>query len=91
VAIKQTGAPAAEDVLLALLVLLVVAAVVIRTPTFTLWLSDPLVPVTCTVNGPVDEEADAVIVRGEVAGVAVGVTGPGRLIETPVGAAPIQE
>jgi hypothetical protein len=77
-------------VLLALLVLLVVA-VVIRTPTFTLWLSDPLVPVTCTVNGPVDEETDALIVRVEVAGVAVGVTGPGRLIETPEGAAPIHE
>ena len=76
--------------LLALLVLLVVA-VVIRTPTFTLWLSDPLVPVTCTVNGPVDEETDVLIVRVEVAGVAVGVTGPGRLIETPEGAAPIHE
>jgi hypothetical protein len=77
--------------LLVLLVVLVVAAVVIRTPTFTLWLSDPLVPVTCTVNGPVDDEADALIVRVEVAGVAVGVTGPGRLIETPEGAAPIHE
>ena len=77
--------------LLVLLVVLVVAAVVIRTPTFTLWLSDPLVPVTCTVNGPVDDEADTLIVRVEVAGVAVGVTGPGRLIETPEGAPPIHE
>ena len=36
-------------------------------------------------------EADALIVRVEVAGVAVGVTGPGRLIETPEGPAPIDE
>jgi len=47
--------------------------------------------VTCTVNEPVDEEAVALIVRVDVAGVPVGVTGPGRLIETPVGAVPIHE
>ncbi len=68
-------------------VLVLVAAAEIIIPRFTLWLSEPLVPVTERVKEPVDDEDDALTVSVEVAGVPVeGVTGPGRLIETPDGA-----
>jgi hypothetical protein len=44
------------------------------------------------VNEPVEAEAVALAVSVEVAGVPLdGVIGPGRLIETPVGAVPSQE
>ncbi len=75
-----------------LLLVVVVGAAEIITPRFTLWLSDPLIPVTVSVKEPVDDEDDALTVSVEVAGVPdVGVTGPGRLIETPDGADPVQE
>ena len=85
VAIKQTGAALGE------VVLLVVVGVVITTPTSTVWLNTPLVPVTATVNDPRVADGDVLTVSVEVAGVALGVTGPGRLMETPDGADPNHE
>jgi len=69
-----------------------VAGEVTKMPTFTEWLNAPLVPVTCSVNEPVEDEEDALIVRVDVAGVPVdGVTGPGRAAVAPLGAEPTQE
>ena len=49
-------------------------------------------PVTTSVNEPVEDDESALTVRLEVAYDSdSGVTGPGRLIETPVGANPTQE
>lgn len=69
------------------LVLVVIGTAEIITPKFTVWLSKPLIPEIERVNEPVDDEEDALTVSVEVAGVpGDGVTGPGRLIETPDGA-----
>ena len=66
---------------------MVVVAAEITTPMFTLCVSEPLDPMIESVKAPVEAEDEAVTVRVEVAGVlGVGVTGPGRLIETPEGA-----
>jgi len=43
------------------------------------------------VNDPRAADGDALTVRVEVAGVPIGVTGPGRLMETPDGADPNHE
>lgn len=73
-------------------VVVVVPAAVISIPRLTLWVSAPFVPVTARVNEPVDDDDDALNVSVELAGVAgVGVTGPGRLTETPDGADPTHE
>jgi len=78
---RHFGAAAVE------VVVLVLAAGEIIIPRFTLWVSEPLVPVIVRVKEPVDDEDDALTESIEVAGVPVdGVTGPGRLIETPAGA-----
>jgi hypothetical protein len=67
--------------------LVVVAASEITIPMLTLCVSEPLVPVIVSVKDPVDAEDEALAVSVEVAGVpGAGVTGPGRLIVTPVGA-----
>lgn len=76
VAMRHFGAPGAE----------------INTPRLTLLVSEPLVPVTERVKDPVEAEDEALAVSIEVAGVPdVGVTGPGRLTDTPEGADPNQE
>jgi hypothetical protein len=60
--------------------------------TFVLWVSTPLVPVTESVNVPAVAEESALTVSVEVAvPPRGGVTGPGRDMETPEGAAPIHE
>jgi hypothetical protein len=70
----------------------VAAAGEISSPRLTLWVSDPLVPVMDNVKEPVDDEAVALTMSVEVAGVPVeGVTGLGKLAETPDGADPTQE
>ena len=49
-------------------------------------------PVIVSVNEPVDDDESALTVRVEVADDPDGgVTGPGKLIEIPEGAAPIHE
>jgi hypothetical protein len=83
---RHFGVPGAE------VVVVVVLGAVISIPRLTLCVSDPLVPVTARVKEPVDDDDDALTVSVEVAGVAgVGVTGPGRLTETPDGDDPIHE
>ena len=73
-------------------VVVVVVAAEINTPRLTLWESEPLVPVTERVKDPVEDDDDALAWSMEVAGVPdVGVTGPGRLTDTPEGADPNQE
>lgn len=80
---RHFGAPGA---------VIVVLTAVISIPRLSLWVSAPLVPVTARVKEPVDDDDDALTVSVEVAGVdGVGVTGPGRLAETPDGADPIHE
>jgi hypothetical protein len=80
---RHFGAPGA---------VVVVLAAVISIPRLTLWVSAPFVPVTARVKEPVDDDDDALNVSVEVAGVAgAGVTGPGRLTETPDGADPTHE
>ncbi len=75
-----------------LVLLVVVGAVAIITPKFTLWVSNPFVPVTDSVKEPVDEDELALTVRVDVAvDPEGGVTGPGRLMDTPEGAVPIHE
>jgi len=79
---RHFGAAAVEVV-----VLVLVASAEIMIPRLTLWVSEPLVPVIVRVKEPVDDDDDALTESIEVAGVPVdGVTGPGRLIETPDGA-----
>jgi len=59
---------------------------------FVLCVRAPLIPVTDKVKEPVDDEDVVLTVRVDVAGVPdEGVTGLGRLAETPDGAAPTQE
>ena len=88
VAIRQCGVLG----VLVVLVLVEVAAGAIITPRFSEWLSAPFMPVTCSENEPVDDEDEAVSESVEVAGVPLeGVTGPGRLAVTPLGAEPVQE
>ena len=71
---------------------MVTAPVVIVIPTLTLWVRDPLVPSIDRVNDPVEAEEDALTVSVDVAVEPDGgVIGPGRVIETPVGAEPSQE
>lgn len=73
-------------------VLVVVAALVIVTPRFTLWLRAPLVPVTDNVNAPIEAEDPALRVSVDVAVPPDGgVTGPGRPRETSDGAVPTHE
>jgi hypothetical protein len=70
----------------------VTLAAEINTPTLTLWVSEPLIPVTESVKDPVEDEDEALAVSVAVAGVPeVGVTGLGRLTEIPEGADPSQE
>jgi hypothetical protein len=70
--------------------LVVVAAII--TPRFTLWARDPLIPDTDKVKEPVEAEEAALTVSVDVAvDPDGGVTGPGRLMETPEGAVPIHE
>jgi len=70
----------------------VAAPVVMVIPMLTLWLSDPLLPPTDRVKDPVEAEEDALTVSVEVAVEPEGgVIGPGRVIETPLGAEPTQE
>jgi len=70
----------------------VVVADVTSSPTLTLWVSESLVPVIDSVKAPVEAEEDALTVSVEVADEPEGgVTGPGKLTETPEGAVPIQE
>jgi hypothetical protein len=67
-------------------------AVPIVSPTFALCVSAPLVPVTANVKVPLEASDAKVTVRVEVAVPPEGgVTGPGRLIETPEGAVPNHE
>jgi len=57
-----------------------------------LWLTDPLVPVTCSTKLPVDPVEVVVKPTDEVAKpLAGGVTVCGRVILMPVGALPTQE
>lgn len=57
-----------------------------------LWLSDPLVAVTCTMNVPVDATGVVVNPIGELASPpARGVTDGGMSTATPTGALPTQE
>ena len=68
-------------------VVLVVGVAEITIPMFRLCVSEPLEPMTESVKEPMEADDEALTVRVEVAGVlGVGVTGPGRLIETPDGA-----
>jgi hypothetical protein len=61
-------------------------------PTFVLCVSAPLVPVTASVKVPVEAPEVRVTVRVDVAVPPEGgVTGPGRLMETPEGAVPTHE
>ncbi len=72
--------------------LVVVGALPIITPRFTLWVSNPLVPVTDRVKEPVDADEPALTVSVDVAvDPEGGVTGPGRLMDTSDGAVPIHE
>jgi hypothetical protein len=65
---------------------------VIVIPTLTLWARDPLVPSIDRVKDPVEAEEDALAVSVEVAVEPEGgVIGPGRVIETPLGAEPSHE
>jgi hypothetical protein len=73
-------------------VVAVVAAALIMIPTLTLCTIDPLVPVIDSVNAPVEVVELALTVNVVVAvDPDGGVTGPGRLIVTPVGAEPNHE
>jgi hypothetical protein len=68
-------------------VALVVGVAEITIPMFTLCVSEPLDPMIESVKEPMEAVEDALAVSVVVAGVlGVGVTGPGRLIETPEGA-----
>jgi len=68
-------------------VALVVGVAEITIPMFRLCVSEPLAPIIVSVKEPIEADVEALAVRFEVAGVpGEGVTGPGRLIETPVGA-----
>jgi hypothetical protein len=73
-------------------VVVVAAPDVIVIPTLTLCVSEPLVPSIDRVKEPVEAEEDALTVRVEVAVEPEGgVIGPGRVIETPLGADPSHE
>ncbi|MGA8855631.1 MAG: hypothetical protein WB643_00535 [Candidatus Bathyarchaeia archaeon] len=73
-------------------VVVLVAAAEIVTPRLTVWLNRPFAPVTARVKEPVDAVAEALIVSvDEEFDPEGGVTGPGKLIDTPEGAVPIQE
>ena len=73
-------------------VVVVAAPDVIVIPTLTLWVRDPLVPSIDMLKDPVEAEEDALTVSVEVAVEPEGgVIGPGRVIETPLGADPSQE
>ena len=79
-----------------LVVLLVVAEVVAEADTWivksTLWLNAPLVPVTLSVNDPVEEVGSAVTDNGDVAVLPEGgVMGDVSAKLTPDGAVPTQE
>ena len=66
---------------------MVVVAAEITIPTFRLCVIEPLDPMIVRVKEPVEADDDALAIRIEVAGVpGAGVTGPGRLTETPAGA-----
>lgn len=67
-------------------------AALIVIPMLTLCVSDPLVPVTWSVNEPVDDDEVALTVNVEVAvDPDGGVTGPGRVMDTSDGALPTHE
>ena len=73
-------------------VLVVVPPATIWTPTFVLWVRDPLVPVTDSVKVPVDAEEPAPTESVEVpVPPEGGVTGPGNVMDTSDGAVPIHE
>ena len=72
--------------------LVVVPPAFICIPTFVLCVNEPLVPVTDRVKVPVDAEELTLTVSVEVAVPPEGgVTGPGRVMETPEGAVPAHE